>query len=216
MHLRIVIAALLLALALASAALARDPRSEQVRLKPADVALAKQITLRLSDLPAGTSKQPYPAGSSRSSKCPEVDPDLSSFTITGRAKSAFAYNQITQVLSTVEVYKSRSDAGTAFRLSAKPALAKCLRRDLQSELAIGRIPIRIRSAKVFPAPRVGERRIAFRIVAAATSPASTANVYADVVAFQRGRSVTLLTFMSVLNPYPLVAQAAKSVAARMR
>jgi hypothetical protein len=213
---RVLTAALVLALVLVSAAVARDPRLEQVRLKPADVALAKRITVRLADLPAGSRKQAYPNSSSEPMRCAEVNPDLSSFTITGKAKSAFTAGQTTQVLSNVEVYESAGDASADFRLTAKPALAKCLRREMESELATGGLPIRIVSAKVVPAPRVGDRRIAYRVVATATSPGAKANVYADLVAFQRGRSITLLTFMSVFNPFPRIAQTSTAVASRMR
>src|SRR6266545_3052013 len=144
MRRRVLIAALLLALTLVGAALARDPRAEQVRLKPADVALANRIALKTADLGAGWSKQAIPAGEDSGMKCPEVDPDFSKFTITGKARSAF------------------------------------------------------------------------RVVAKIETPAARASIYADVIAFQRGRSIAVLSFTAPFKPYAQEAKVAVAVASRMR
>jgi len=216
MRRRVLIAALLLALTLVGAALARDPRAEQVRLKPADVALANRIALKTADLGAGWSKQAIPAGEDSGMKCPEVDPDFSKFTITGKARSAFVEQTTTQVLSSIEVYESRSDAVGDFRLGAKPQLAKCLRREIERELSRTGLPMRVASARVVPAPRVGENRIAFRVVAKIETPAARASIYADVIAFQRGRSIAVLSFTAPFKPYAREAKVAAAVASRMR
>jgi hypothetical protein len=213
---RVLIAALLLALTLVSAALARDPRSEQIRLKPTDVALAKRIALQASDLGTGWRKQPLPAGEDSTMKCPEVDPDFSRFTITGKARNAFVEPTSAQAVSSVEVYKSRSDAVGDFRLGAKPQLAKCLRREIERELSTSGLPMRVTSARVVTAPRVGENRIAYRVVARIDTGAAKANIYADVIAFQRGRSTAVLSFTSPFKPYPREAKVAAAVASRMR
>jgi hypothetical protein len=218
MRRRLLSVLLLLALALGvvAAAVARDPRAEQVRLKPADVALAKRITLKAGDLGLGTTRRPLPAAGNAGTTCAAVNPDLSAFTITGKAQSAFAHQATTQVLSIVEVFKSRAEAARDFRLTAKPQLAKCIRREIERELGASTLPIRVTSARVVQAPGVGEQRIAFRVVARIESGATKANIYADVISFQRGRSIALLSFMSPLKPYPAPAKAATAVAARMR
>jgi hypothetical protein len=212
----VLIAASLTALIVVSAALARDPRAEQVRLKAVDVALAKRVALQIADLGSGWRKQPMPAGDEGALKCPEVNPDFSRFTITGKARSAFVETTTTQAISSVEIYKSHSDAVGDFRLGAKPAVVKCLRRQIQQELAVSGLPISVTSARVAPAPRVGENRIAYRIVARIDAPSAKANIYADVIAFQRGRSVAVLSFTSPFRPYPREAKAAAAVASRMR
>lgn len=215
MHRRALIAALLLALILVGAAIARDPRAEQVRLKPADVALAKRIALKAGDLGAGWTKKPLPASEQRL-HCREFNPDFSAFTITGKARTAYAHASAAQVISSVEVYKSRKDAVGDFKLGAKPELAKCLRRDLDKQFAASGLPIRITSARVVPAPRVGEQRIAYRVVAKVETASGKANLYADLVAFQRGRSIALLSFMTPFEPYPVPGRLAAAVASRMR
>jgi hypothetical protein len=213
---RVFIFALLLALALVGAAFARDPRAEQVRLKPADVALAKRIAVNTADLGAGWRKQPVPSGENSKMKCPEVDPDFSRFTITGKASRAFVQGTSAQAISSVEVYESHSDAVGDFRLGAKPQLAKCLRREIERELSTSGLPMRVASARVVPAPRVGENRIAYRIVAVVDTGAAKANVYADVIAFQRGRSTAVISFTAPFKPYPREAKVAAAVASRMR
>jgi hypothetical protein len=218
MHRRVLSVALLFALALSlvGAAMARDPRAEQVRLKPADVALAKRIALKAGDLGTGAMKRPLPPGDDSGTTCAEVNPDLSAFTITGKARTAFVFRSTTHVLSSVEVFKSRTEAARDFRLTAKPQLAKCLRREIERELGAGAVPIRVTSARVIQAPRVGEQRIAFRIVARVETGATKANIYADILAFQRGRSIALLSFMAPLKPYAGQPKVAAAVAARMR
>jgi hypothetical protein len=217
MHRRALSLLILLALALsvAGSALARDPRAEQVRLKPSDVALAKRVTVKAGDLGAGWTKKPFPGGDDESIQCPELNADFSKFTITGKARSAFDAGTV-QVMSGVEVYKSHADAVGDFRAGAKPQFATCLRRDIERELASSGLPIRITSARVITAPRVGENRIAFRVVARVDTGSAPANVYSDVVAFQRGRSIAAVSFMSAYKPYAGQAKVAAAVAARMR
>jgi hypothetical protein len=204
-----------LALCVARAALARDPRAEQVRLNHADVALAKRVVVKPGDLGAGWTKKPLPAGGDETIQCPELKADFSKFTITGKARSAFAAGA-TQVVSSVEVYKSRADAVGDFRAGAKPQFVACLRRDIENELGSSGLPIRITSARVVSAPRVGENRVAYRVVARVDTGAAPANIYADVVAFQRGRSIAAVSFMSAYKPYARQAKVATAVAARMR
>jgi hypothetical protein len=213
---RVLIAASLLALTVVGAALARDPRAEQVRLKPADVALAKRIAIHVADLGAGWRKQPIPAGEDARMKCPEVNPNFSRFTITGKARSAFVEQTTTQAISSIEVYESRSDAVGDFRLGAKPELAKCLRREIERELSTSGLPMRVVSARVVPAPRVGENRIAYRVVARVETAAAKASIYADVIVFQRGRSIAVLSFTAPFKPYAREAKVAAAVASRMR
>jgi hypothetical protein len=215
MHRRVVIAALLLALAVVGGAIARDPRAEQIRLTPADVALAKRIALKPGDLGAGWTKKAFPAGNQRL-HCPEFNPDFSAFTITGKAGTAYSDALSAQLISTVEVYKSRQDAVGDFKLGAKPELATCLRRDLNRQFAATGLPIRVTSARVVPAPRVGDERIAYRVVASVDATTAKTNIYADFVAFQRGRSIALLSVMTLSKPYPATGRLATAVASRMR
>src|SRR3954463_3454803 len=89
-----VIAALVLcSLLVVAAALAGPPRVEQKRLRPADMALAKRVVLRSSDLPSGWTRGQASPQPEQLPSCPGADLDFSAFTITGQARSAFAKGQ---------------------------------------------------------------------------------------------------------------------------
>jgi hypothetical protein len=92
------LAALAAAAAAAVAGPLGDPHREQERLTAADMALAKRIALRATDLPTGWRRTPVPPDNDEF-KCPGFDPDLSRFTITGKAQSAFTHPGGAQVLS---------------------------------------------------------------------------------------------------------------------
>jgi hypothetical protein len=188
---RLVLAAAVLAFGTATALAATDPHDEQVRLVSADTALARRTTLKTTDLASGWKRVPVPSQEDEG-KCPGFDPDFSAFTITGKARSLFA-RQGGAVLSVVEVYKSRTQAVGDFRTGAKPALARCLRHAFETDFARetgGRV--RTISSRMAPAPRVGERTALYRLVGTLTAQGRTIRIYMDFLAFQRGRSITVL------------------------
>jgi hypothetical protein len=206
---------LLASLLLVATAGARDPRLEQVRLNAADNALAKRIALKPSDVGAGWRSTPMP-DSDEQLQCPGFNPNLSRFTITGKATRAYTQPTGASIVSAIEVYKSRADAVGDFRAAATPAVARCLKLALEREFSAGPVPVRVRSAKVVPAPRVGDRRIAYRVIASLEAPVTTLTVYFDVVVVQKGRSIAALFFTSPLRPVARQSRLVATVASRMR
>jgi len=199
----------------AAALAATDPRDEQERLRPADMALARRTTLKATDLASGWKRMPAPAEDD-DSKCAAFDPDVSAFTITGKAQSVFA-RQGGAVFSTVEVYATRAQAVGDLRTAAKPALAKCIRQAFETGFARaagGRA--RTISSQMVPAPRVGERSALYRLVGTLTVQGQTIRVYMDVLAFQRGRSITALLSSGFGGPIRGQTALARLIAARMR
>ena len=83
----VVLLVLALAGAFAAVAAAKDPRREQERLTPADMALAGRVSVRPTDLPRGWQQTAVPPENG-SMSCPGFDPDFSRFTITGKSRSA--------------------------------------------------------------------------------------------------------------------------------
>jgi hypothetical protein len=205
----------LLALAVAATAAARDPRQEQLRLNATDNALAKRIAVKQSDVGATWQKRTLPASQGQLS-CPGFNPDLSRFTITGRALTAFSQATGASIASAVDVFKSRADAAGDFRAAATPTVARCLRLTIERQFGGGAVPLRVRSSRVVAAPRVGDRRIAYRVVAAVTTGAAALNVYLDVVVVQKGRSIAAIFFTAPLQPLPSRKRVAAAVASRMR
>jgi hypothetical protein len=205
----------LIALALAATAAARDPRLEQVRLNAADNALAKRIVLKPGDVGAGWRKVRVP-DSDEPLRCPGFNPDLSRFTVTGKAKTAFTQPTGASIASAVEVYESGADAVGDFKTAAKPALARCMKLMLEREFGAAGVPVRVRSARVVRAPSVGDRRIAYRVIAGLSAGGATLNLYFDVVVLQKGRSIAALFFTSPGSRLPRQSSLAAAVASRMR
>jgi hypothetical protein len=213
---RLVLIPLLLAsLLLVATAGARDPRLEQVKLNAADNALAKRIALKPRDVGAAWRSTTVP-DSDEQLQCPGFNPNLSRFTITGKATRAYTQPTGASIVSAVEVYESRADAVGDFRAAATPAVARCLKIALEREFGAGAVPVRVRSARVVPAPRVGDRRIAYRVIASLTAGGTSLNVYFDVVVVQKGRSIVALFFTSPLRPLARQSRLATTVASRMR
>jgi hypothetical protein len=211
----LVVAAAVFVLGTAAALAASDPHKERERLRPADMALARRATIKAADLVSGWKRMPV--GSGNDSTCPEFDPDFSAFTITGKASSLFAELSGGAVLSAVEVYKTRAQAIGDFRTGAKPAFAKCIRHAFETVVARGAgETAKTISSRMVPAPRVGERSALYRLVGTLTLQGQTIRVYMDVLAFQRGRSITALEPSGFGGRIRGQTALARVIAARMR
>lgn len=208
---------LLLSLLVATAASGRDPRLEQVQLRAADVALAQRITLKQRDVGASWRPTRIPNTGGQRLTCAGFNPDLSRFTISGKANSGFTQPTGESIISTVEVYESRADAIGDFQTGAKPIVARCLKRSLERELnAGGLIQVKIPVARVVAAPRVGDRRIGYRILARVEAASARLDLYLDVVVVQRGRSIAAFFFTGPSRPLQGQARIVSAAAARMR
>lgn len=208
---------LVLSLLVATAAWGRDPRLERVQLRAADVALAQRITLKQRDVGASWRPTRIPDRGGQRLTCPGFNPDLSRFTISGKANSGFTQTTGASIISTVEVYESRADAIGDFQTGAKPIVVRCLKRSLERELnAGGLIQVKVPVARVVAAPRVGDRRVAYRILARIEAANTRLDLYLDVVVVQRGRSIAAFFFTSPSQPLRGQARVVSAAAARMR
>jgi hypothetical protein len=195
------------------AASARDPRLERLRLNSADTALAHRIAVRATDLGAGwrpattTPEQVVPS-------CPGYRPDFSQFTLTGRALTSFG-NQAKQwtVAANVEVYASKSDARGEWKLSVSPAAVRCF-AELIRQIA-GVSGISVASARLTPAPRLGDASAAFEIVLDAAQQSRTTKLYIDGIFVRQGRTIAALYTTAANSRVPGFARLAGRVAARM-
>lgn len=214
---RLLAPVLIVALVAVSAASAaeRHPHAEKERLTAADNALARSVAVRASDLPVGWRRVALPPDDG--SRCKSFDPDLSAFTITGKARAGWvdAAGTGRSVVSLVEVYASRAQAAGDFAAAARPAAVGCLREGLTAGVA-GRVPFRVVTARMVPAPRVGDRSAAYRVVVALTPSTLPVRVYLDVVVVQRGRSIAALMLTGIHESLPGRDALARTVAARMR
>jgi hypothetical protein len=198
----------------------RDPRAEKLRLNRHDMALAQRLTLSARDLTSGWQRLRAPAPFSTGvTGCPRFHPNLSAFTITGQARSLFiSGDRRGSIASSVAVFRSRSEAILDFLATAKPRFVHCVassvlsssRRSLrQHETA------RLLSARMLPEPTVGHRSAGYRVIVELRGRAGSLKTYTDVVAFQRGRSIAVLAFISLSAPLDGELTFARAVDARM-
>jgi hypothetical protein len=194
---------------------AGKPRLEQMRLRPADTALAKRTTLRASDLGRGWIRRTPETPSKELPNCPGVDMDFSAFTITGTATSKFEQGPAA-VDSQIEVFKSRSDAARDFRKATRASVVRCISRWLRQEIANELSGARVVSARVLSRPRIGEQAILYRVVPEVSTPNGRVRAYVDLLGFQRGRTHVTLGFSGVGAPLRGQLAIGRSVAARAR
>jgi hypothetical protein len=218
---RIVAALLALVTVLAaSAAAAVNPRAEKVRLRPADVSLAKRAVLRQADVGPDWSRVATQKRKGGQFACASFKPDFSAFTVTGQASASFreASPPGAQIDSTVAVFRTKAQAVGDFRLGAKPQLARCLAEELRR--AFQRYPDgvegKLLSSRMIPAPKLGERSAAYAITARLSGNGNSLPVFVDVIAVQRGRSIAALVFTGVGSRLPSRQYYAASVSDRLR
>ena len=205
---------LLCALAVAAVAWAGPPKLEQKRLRPADVALAKRTVLRASDLAQGWSRTTPSRAGPALPACSGVDLDFSMFTITGTARSKFQRPGAT-LESWVEVYASRREAAADFRKGSTTGAIRCLLTGIKRELARQLPGARIKSVRL-SRPALGERAMLYRIVMTVPTAVGEVPVFADFLAFQRGRTAVLLTFSRAGSANRGQLALGRAVAARSR
>jgi hypothetical protein len=209
----------LVALVLASAAVAageQDPRAEQVRLNARDTRLAAAVALTKRDLGRGwnASRVPKSAGPA----CKSFAPDLSKFTITGKAHTMFADSRGSSVQSVVEVYPNKAQAEGDFLAAAKPGQAHCLREALahaQRQAAKG-VRLRFESARMLAAPKVGQRAAAYRLRGSLGSNGVSFPLFMDLLVVHRGRTLVAFFFTGLERPVAGQLKLARKVAERMR
>lgn len=200
----------------AAVAVAKDPRREQERLRPADMALAGRVAVRASDLAQGWTQTAVPGDDGASMSCPGFRPDFSRFTISGKSRTAFSSTGGRSIVSLVEVYATKAQAVGDFRLGAQPAVARCLRTTLEGAVPDGtNVVLRVRSSRMLPLD-VGENGAVFRLVASLSSGNVSLPLYLDALVFQRGRTITALLFTSAVERVPGQLALARAVVRRMR
>jgi hypothetical protein len=206
---------LVCSLVASTVALAGKPRFEQIRLRPADVALAKRTTLRASDVARGWMRRTPEKPTKELPTCPGINMDFSAFTITGRATSKFEQGSA-GIDSQVEVFESRSDAARDFRKATTAPVVRCVSRWLRREIAKEAPGARVVSARLLLRPRVGEQAILYRVVLEVATPNGRVRAYVDLLGFQRGRTHVTLAFTNLSAPLGGQLAVARSVAARAR
>ena len=208
----------LVAVVTATAAVAANPRSEKIRLRPADVALAKRAVLRQGDVGPDWARVTTSRKTDSQFACSSFQPDFSSFTITGQASASFLSSPPgAEIDSTVAVFLTKAQAVSDFRRGAKPQLAGCLADQVRR--AFRSYPKGVRgtvlSSRMVKAPWLGERSAAYAITARLSGNSNSLPVFVDVIAVQRGRSIAVLVFTGIRSRLPSRQYYAASVTIRL-
>jgi len=150
--------------------------------------------------------------------CPGFDPDLSAFTINGKATATYVHSALAQISSTAEVYASRAQAAGDFKAGARPQLAACLRHvmDAAFRRTTGGLEASVVSSRMVQAPRLGERSAAYRVISKVRVNSLALRAYSDLLVVQRGRTIAALVFTGIDDPVPSQTTYGRIVAARMR
>jgi hypothetical protein len=188
------------------------PRDEKERFTKAGQALARRAVLRLADLPPGWRPISVPA---RSNRCRSYDPDLSRFTLSGKARSAFVQQQGAGIASSVAVYVSARQAAAAFEAEAKRGLLTCMSAGILKQFAKSGIKAVVVAKRMSRGPRLGARNASFRMVFMLTVASRSVPYDVDLVTFQKQRAIAALSFQAIGGPVPRQLAYARLVASRL-
>jgi hypothetical protein len=172
-----------------AAASARDPRAEKLKLNATDTKAARGSLLALADLPVGW-QHDKASGSSSVPRCAGYSPDLSHFTITGKAESDFKLPAGAWVTSEAEVYATPAEATGDFKAGAKPQLATCLAKLLEQQgSGTAGVKVKVQSARMVAAPHIGERTARYKLAVLLSSSTSSATLAMDFIVFEKNRTL---------------------------
>ena len=184
------------------AALAGDPQQKHTA---ADMAKARSIGFARSDFPAGwTSKPSTPTSGADSSTCKDFDPDQSDLVETGKADSAefTAPDGVSQVASSVGIFRTLAQAKTSWSRVVRPAMLQCF-SDLIAQISPKDSTVAVLAKGTLAFPKVAPRTTAYRLVVSVTPKGATTsvNLYFDLILLGAGRVNVATIMFSLTKPY---------------
>lgn len=185
----------LVALLLAAAAGARDPKQPQNRPSAADLQLARSIVLVRSDFAAGWKLAPKPKPQPPCS----IEPDESKLVKTAGLDPTFVWRDgVTQVGSEIDVFATAKQARIDWKLSTLKLMSVCLLESARDALGT-KTKVAIRSVQTLPAPKLGERSLHFRI---ALTLGKNRTLVAELIGVGIGRISVVLHALSPVTALP--------------
>jgi hypothetical protein len=167
----------------------REPRE---RLRRSDNAIARAAVLRQSDMNGDGWKRIHPSPDVPQ-HCASHDPDLSRFTLTGKARSAFK-GSASYIESRATLLPSALEAQRYFEANFGPRALGCLRNSVKRALAKAGLQPRLLGARYEGAPNVGDQTSAYVIEYAITAHRKRFRYPVDIIAFRTSRAVGSLWF----------------------
>jgi hypothetical protein len=179
----------------------RTARDARLVAKARDQALARRITMKLSDFPSD-----WIAYDTLPLSCPGFDPRMSDLTVHGEVESPVFIGESAAAWSRASVYSDVRQARIAFGREARVQAVRCFAEDARSD---GATVLEVRQLTF---PPLGSETRAFRTVLAEGENVTTL----DLVSFRDGRAVVHMGFVSAVYPFVGEAELAAKLAGRAR
>jgi len=191
------VAVFVLALLVASSAIAATSGQPKKDIIPAVQAKAKAINVKLSDLPKGVGFTAKPSTPDTGTPtCSFYNPDQSDLTENGDAKSPnFTLASGSFVSSSTSIFKTASQGRTAYARVVQPKLPNCLAEAFRK--GAGASNATIVSAKEIAFPKLAERSNAYRIAATVKAGTQKIKVVLDVAVLNSAKVDTVIFFAGI-------------------
>lgn len=176
-----------------------DPRAPQQRLNARDSETARNAVVHPENLDPRRWRQVASVPEGPHKKCPGVDPNLSRFTLTGKASSSFRAGNAARIDSRVHLYANAGQASLVFQATATPKALRCIGTGLLRAYRANGLNARIAAARVYPRVNLASQGAAYQVVfALRASNGKTDVLPLDVFLFQAGRATGALSFRAVI------------------
>jgi hypothetical protein len=173
-----------------------DPDPPRERLRRKDMKSARRAVLHQGDMNGDGWVRIRPSPEESPHRCATYNPDLSKFTITGDARSAFRGGD-SYIESRAALFPNVREAERFFEARFNPRALPCIRDAIKRALLEAGLRPRVRSADYNPAPNVGEQTMVYVIEYVVTARGKRFLYPVDVIAFRRGRSVGSVWFAMI-------------------
>lgn len=175
------------------AAATADDRGPRERLNERDMAIARRAVPRWTQL--GPPWRELPVRSNGGGgRCPGYDPDLSGFTVTGKARSSFKA-EAAFIETSVRVFPDRAQAAGYFSEASAAGVVRCMRLGVEERFEAAGVPHGFVSTRSLTGPRWADQASIYVLTFWIEGSDGTRYEYpVDVFTFQAGRGVGAISF----------------------
>lgn len=179
----------------------RTARDARLVARARDQALARRISMKLSDFPSG-----WVAYETLPFSCAGFDPRMSDLTVHGEFETPVFLGESALAWSRSSLYADVRQARVAFGREARLQAVRCFAEDARRDGAT------VLEVRPLTFPPLGSETRAFRTVISEGENVTTL----DLVSFRAGRAVVHMGFVSAVYPFVGEAELAAKLAARAR
>lgn len=172
----------------------------QKKHTPLDMAKARTVVLRVSDLGAGWKASRSTTNSGGTPRCKSFQPDESDLTETGTADSPDFQKGFRFVSSAAGVFKSAAQAQASWDRVVKPGLLGCLGSIFNQGASTGKATTKILAKGSLSFPRLAPRTAAYRIKFSTKTQGLTLGGTLDLILLGNGRIDALMISVSFGTP----------------